>query len=94
MNVTLENMQLVMWDKVDMPDRIKNPTTGEWTKTGTTVEKTRYYLRDEFGNKLVFLAGNEYRDLEGSTVILNLEINYNEYQNKNEVKLTGIEQIA
>jgi len=88
------DMTLVMWEKVDMPVSIKDEATGKWVKTKETEERTRYYLRDEFGEKLEFLAGNEYRDMEGTSVQLTLGIQYNDWKNANEVKLVGLEQLA
>jgi len=93
MNVTIENLKLVMWSKKEMKERAKNSASGEWEDTGKLVEKTEYILRDEFGDVLKFISDNEYRQFEGSTVSLNLEIEYNEWQNKNTVKLTNMEQI-
>lgn len=92
MQVSLTNLELVLWTKKDVPERIKNSQTGEWDKTGKTTEMTEYTLRDEFGQTLVFLAGNEYRPLERKgTVRLEVDITYNEWQNKNQVKLVTIE---
>lgn len=85
-----KEMQLVMWERSEMKDRAKDPNTGEWRETGTMVEKTRYYLRDEFGDKLEFLADNEYRQFEGSNVNVVMDISFNEFQNKNVVKLESI----
>jgi len=90
--VTIE-MEMKMWEKVEMPNRVKDANTGDWKADGTTVEKTRYYLRDEFGDMLPFLADNSYRDLEGSNCEVTLEIEYNDYQNKNVVKLSNITQL-
>jgi len=86
-------MEMKMWEKVELPNRIKDANTGEWKSDGTTVEKTRYYLRDEFGDMLPFLAGNDFRKLEDSMCIVTLEIEYNDYQNKNTVKLDNIVQL-
>lgn len=85
-----KEMQLVMWERQEMKDRAKDPNTGEWRDTGSTVEKTRYYLRDEFGDKLEFLGDNEYRTLEGDQVLVSMDISFNEFQNKNVVKLESI----
>lgn len=86
--------ELKMWEKVELPNRIKDANTGEWKADGTTIEKTRYFLRDEFGDMLPFLAGNEYRQLEDSMVLVTVEIEFNDYQNKNVVKLDNITQLS
>lgn len=86
-------MKLVLWEKKEMAVRVKDEQTGEWVKTKDIEEKTLYTLRDEFGDVLKFLAGNEYRDYEGGMVTLTLKIEYNEYQNKNVVKLESIDRI-
>lgn len=93
MKVKIET-QLVMWEKQELPERRKNEATGEWEKTGHNVEKTLYYLRDEWGDMLKFLADNEYRNFEGSMVEAELDITYNDYQNKTVVKLVDITQIG
>jgi len=91
MQVSIENLELVLWSKKDVPERTKG-ADGEWAKTGRTTEMTEYTLRDEFGQTLIFLAGNEYRPLERSgKVRLEVDIQYNEWQNKNVVKLVTIE---
>lgn len=86
-------MNLVMWEKQIVKDRKQDPNTKEWVDAGTESEKTKYYLRDEFGDKLEFLAGNEYRDMEGSLVIVTLDISFNEWKNQNVVKLESITQL-
>jgi len=94
MRVVLEPLQLVMWEKVDLPDSKRDQNTGEWVKTGNTVEKTRYVLRDEFGETLKFLSDNEYREMEGSEVSIVLDINYNDYSNTIKTVLKEINQLA
>lgn len=94
MLVAIENLQLVMWERKELPDRRKDPETGEWVKTGEMIEKTLYILRDEFGETLKFLSNNEYRDLEGSLIRLTIDIVYNDYQNKVTVSLKEMTQLA
>lgn len=88
-----KEMQLVMWERQELKDRKKDDKTGEWYDTGTMIEKTKYYLRDEFGDKLEFLADNEYRTMEGDQVLAVLDISFNDFQNKNIVKLDSIQQL-
>lgn len=90
MKVTIEQLQLVMWSKKELKERAKG-ADGEWHDTGKMLEKTEYVLRDEWGDVLKFIADNEYRQFEGSMVTVTLEVEYNEWQNKNTVKLTSIE---
>lgn len=94
MHVKLPEMQLVLWEKQEMPDRKKDEKTGEWVSTGQTIEKTLYTFRDEFGEVLKFFADNEYREMEGSMVTITANIIYNDYKRQNQVKLEHIEQIA
>lgn len=89
-----KEMTLMMWSKNEMKERTKDPQTGEWKDTGRTEEKTKYYLRDEFGDTLEFISGNEYREMEGSLVEVNMDISFNDFQNKNVVKLDSITQLA
>jgi len=69
-----------------MKDRVKD-SEGNWVATDKTVERTEYTLRDEFGEKLVFLGGNDFRHLEGEEVSITLNIRYNSYERKTTVSL-------
>jgi len=91
MQVAIENLTLILWEKREMKDRKK--VGDEWVDTGETIEKTFYTLRDEFGDTIKFLSGNEYRDMEGSPVRLTVSFEYNEWQRKNEVKLVDMTQL-
>lgn len=91
MRTILDPMKMVLWEKREMKDRKLNKETGQWEATGEMVERTLYTLRDEYGEVLKFLAGNEYRDLEGTFVQVGIEFEFNEYQNKNTMKLDSIE---
>jgi len=91
--VTIE-MEMVMWEVQKMKDRKKDPNSGEWKDTGEEIEKTRYTMRDEFGQVLKFLAGNEYRDMERSLCNVSIGLEYNDYQSKNTMKLENITQVA
>jgi hypothetical protein len=93
MKVTIPEMQLVLWEKRELPERTRDLQTNEWRNTGQKVERTQYTLRDEFGDTLKFLADNEYRQMEGSQVQVVLDIEFNEYQNKNIVKLDSLIQV-
>jgi len=93
MRVTIQSMKLALWERKEMDDRQKNPASGEWEKTGKKIEKTLYTLRDEFGDTLKFLSDNEYRPYEGQDVRVELLIEYNEFQNKNVVKLDTMESL-
>lgn len=88
-----KEMTVAMWEKQMVKDRKQDPNTKEWIDTGEETEKTKYYLRDEFGDKLEFLSGNEYRDLEGSQCMVTLDISFNEWKNQNQVKLESIIQL-
>jgi len=93
MLTTIENLKVALWEKRELDDRNYNKETKEWIKTGNKVEKTLYTLRDEFGEVLKFLAGNEYRDMEGSIVRLTLKIEYNEFTNLNKISLVELTQM-
>lgn len=87
---TIPQLQMVMWSKKELKEREKGPD-GEWRDTGRTIDKTEYTLRDEFGDVIKFIADNEYRPLEGEMVEVTLGIEFNEWQNKNTVKLESIQ---
>lgn len=82
-----EDLKLVMWKKREMPERVQNPETKKWEKTNRVIEKTEYTFRDEFGDIVVLLGDNEYRELEGRQCDVTIGIRYNEFERKNTVSL-------
>lgn len=85
--VSAECVKLVMWKKREMPDRQYNSETKQWEKTGSTTERTEYTFRDEFGDVVVLLGNNDYRELEGRECDIVLAIKYNEFDRKNTLSL-------
>jgi len=91
---TLQPMTLVLWEAKSMDKRIKDEK-GVWQKTGEKEEFTVYTFRDEFGEVLKFMVkGADMRHLEGSEVIVTLELSYDDYNNKNVMKISHVEQVA
>jgi len=95
MQVKLENIKLVMWEKTDMPESVmskdeKGKTV--FTKTGNKTEKTTYTFKDEFGEKLVFMGNNDYRNYEGESVTLYLKINYDDFNRRAKVSLDSVQR--
>lgn len=92
---TLQPMTLVLWEKKELPERLKNSVTGEWEKTGKMNEMTVYTFRDEFGETLKFMMQDEgYRKWENSEVEITLGITYDDYNNVNKLKIDSINQLA
>lgn len=90
---TLQPMTLVLWEKRELPKSEK--VDGKWVKTGEKEEFTLYTFRDEFGDVLKFLMrGDDLRHFEGSDVIITLELSYDDYNNKNIMKIAHVEQLA
>lgn len=90
----LQPMTLVLWEKRELPKSIKNDK-GVWEKTGEKEEFTFYTFRDEFGDALKFLQkGDSLRHLEGSDVQVTLGIEWDDYNNKNVLKLDSCVQLA
>jgi len=81
------DVKMVMWQKREMPERKYNAETKEWEKTGETTERTEYTFRDEFGDVLVLLGNNDYRELEGQDVVVTVGIRYNDFSRKNTLSL-------
>jgi len=77
----------MMWKRVKLNEREKNEE-GKWVNTGEKVEMTEYTFRDEFGDTLVVLGSNEYRELEGREVELTLGINQRSFEGKTTNSLT------
>jgi len=91
----LQNVKLVMFEKTEMPESIQQEVNGkkQFVQTGKKVEMTTYTFRDGFGEKLVILSkDNSFRDLEGSIVDLTLDISFNDFQKRNNVKLLSCEK--
>lgn len=86
-------VKLVMWDKVNMPESESKEVDGKkvWVKIpGKFIEKTNYTFRDITGEKLVAFGDNSHRTLEGELCDIELEVSYNDFTRKNQIKLFGI----
>jgi len=81
---------LLMWEKTDMPDSNYDEATKKWIKTGGKTEKTTYTFRDIDGSKLVFLSGNKYREYEGRSVNLQIDLSYDNFTRANKLKLESV----
>lgn len=93
MIATLKKVEMVMFEKTEMPESVmKKDDKGKtvFEKTGNKIEKTTYTFRDLEGNKYVFMAGNEFRSLERTAVDLELEIKYDDYTRKTKVSLKQV----
>lgn len=85
--MSAEVIKLVMWKKRELPERTLNKETNKWEKTGGTIERTEYTFRDEFGDVLVLLGNNDYRELEGRDCDITIGIRYNDFDRKNTISL-------
>jgi len=88
-----KGLKLVMWDKVNMPDSEMKEIEGKktWIKIpGKFTEKTNYTFRDIAGEKLVAFGDNTHRVLEGELCDVELDITYNDFTRKNQIKLSSI----
>lgn len=89
-----EKVKLVMFESVSMPVSVaskdeKGKTI--FTKTGQMEEYTTYTFRDTFEKKIVFTTkNNNYRNLEGEFVDIELEIVYDDFNNKVKTKLASV----
>jgi len=90
MHTEIKNVELVMWEKTDMPESKYDEATKKYVKTGNKTERTTYTFRDEFGSKLVFLGNNDYRQYERKPVDIDLELSYDDYNRKNKISLKGV----
>jgi len=90
----LQPMTLVLWEKRELPKSIKNEK-GVWEKTGEKEEFTLYTFRDDFGDVLKFLQrGDGLRMYENSDVQITLALEWDDYNNKNTMKLDSCVQLA
>lgn len=94
MIATLENVELVMWEKTMMPESVmskdeKGKTV--FTKTGVKNEYTKYIFRDLVGDKLVFVSKvNDYRNLERKRVDLEIDLSHDDFSGRNKIALKSI----
>jgi len=95
MIVKLTNpVTMVLWEKRELPKSTKDDK-GNWVKTGEKEEFTVYTFRDEFGDVLKFMTkDNDLRHFENSDLELYLSVTYDDYNNKNVVKIDHVEQLA
>jgi len=90
MNITIPKLKLILWKKIEMPEK-KKDTQGVFQKTGGTTEMTGYLFHDEFHSELYFVSPkNDFRNLEGKTVDLFIKATYDEYNRKNKFVLDGV----
>jgi len=91
------NTKLVMWEKTEMPESVMEKDEAGKTvfrKTGKKVENSTYHFRDEFGDKLSFMSpNNNYRNLEGQDIELELEIGYDDFKRKNKMSLVSVSPV-
>jgi len=89
----LEGVKLLMFERTLMPESNMQVVNGkkEFVKTGKDIEMTTYTFRDSFGDKLVFVSkDNNYRTLEGDLVDIVIDVVFNDFQKKNQVKLVSV----
>jgi len=89
------NLKLMLWEKTMLPESNQQLINGkkEFVKTGNMTEMTTYTFRDASGEKLVFLSSNNtYRALEGKVVEVYVNVEYNEFTRKNQLRLLEVVQ--
>lgn len=89
LTAVFDDVKLAMWEKREVSGRTQNPVSKKWEDDGTTVEKTLYTFKDEFGEKLEFLSDNELRKYEGEVGSLAISFGYNSFERKNQMKFGG-----
>lgn len=92
---SLQKVKLVMWEKTMLPDSDMKEVNGKkvFEKNGKETEFTTYTFRDGFGEKLVVLSKiNDYRALEGAEVEIELDLAYNDFSKKTQVKLASVKK--
>lgn len=92
MVVELKNVEFKMWEKLEMDESSYNKETKSFVKTGKKEEKTTYILRDLVGDKLVLLGNNDYRNLEGKRVDVQLDLVHDEFKKINRIKFVSMSE--
>jgi len=93
-NEELQDVKLVMYEKTMLPESEMKEVDGkkQFVKTGKETEFTTYTFRDGYGEKMVALSkDNSFRDLEGSLVNITVDVTFNDFTKKNQVKLLSCE---
>jgi len=89
----LQKVKLVMYEKTMLPESEMREEGGKksFVKTGKEVEMTTYTFRDGAGDKLILLSKeNGYRNLEGEVVDITLDVKFNDFTKKAQVKLASV----
>jgi len=91
----LQKVKLMFYEKTMLPESKMQEVDGKksFVKTGGEVEMTTYTFRDASGDKLIVLSKeNGYRALEGELVDIDVDIKYNEFTKKLQVKLASVKK--
>jgi len=99
MKVTIKDLEVKLWEKTEMPEALKGADgkmvkdeKGKVVNTGKMVEYTTYTFRDITGETLKLMtAKNQFRELEGSTIDLVLNLTRREFQGKTETKVALVD---
>jgi len=93
----LQQVKLVMFEKTDMPSSDMKEVDGKkvFVKNGKFEEMTTYTLRDGFGNKIVTMSkNNDFRALEGEIVDVELDLVFNDFTRKTQVRLLSLKKAS
>jgi len=91
-----DGVKLKMWEKVMMPESKMDETTKKFVKTGgPAIEMTKYTFRDITGDVLELTSKeNNYRSLEGETVVLTLDITLDNFKHVVRTKLARVDKVV
>jgi len=86
-----EVVTMMMWKKVNMPEKIRNTVSGVFEKTGKDTEMTGYYFHDIMGEEIYFVSPkNEFRELLHKSVNVELNVVFDDYSRKNKLSLSNV----
>lgn len=94
--ILIKDVELKMWEATLMPEaqygtdgKMVKDASGKILNTGKMKEYTTYIFRDLVGEKLeIMSAKNNFRELEGETVNVVLNLRKTSFQGKTETKVS------
>jgi len=92
----IKDIELKMWEATPMPEAeigtdgkmVRDQATGKVKNTGKSIEYTTYTFRDLLGETLKIMSrNNKFREFEGKTVNLVLNVIRKEFMGKTDTKI-------
>jgi len=92
LKIEIRNVIMDGWKLVQMPRKEKSSITGKFEVVpGEVTDMTGYRIQDEFGSEMYFVSPkNDFRNLKGQKINIEIEGSYDEYNRKNKYSLKAM----